>query len=101
MHLTRPQQSNKQSFNRSLHAPPRSIRASTAHDSYSVSRLVLSNNAQVLCLGQRVIGIELARQLVKEWLGYEFDEKSASAEKVAAISGYETIPGTGEGKKSD
>ena len=65
------------------------IRACTAHDSYSVERLVLSNNAQVLCLGQRVIGLELARKLVKEWLGYEFDEKSASAEKVAAISSYE------------
>ncbi len=36
------------------------IRAATAHDSYSVERSVLSNNAQVLTLGQRVIGIELA-----------------------------------------
>jgi len=69
------------------------IRASTAHDSFSVERLVLSNNAQVLCLGQRVIGIELARKLVKEWLGYVFDQKSASAEKVAALESYETIPG--------
>ena len=50
---------------------------------------MLSNNAQVLCLGQRVIGVELARKLVKEWLGYEFDEKSASAEKVAALVEYE------------
>jgi ribose 5-phosphate isomerase B len=49
------------------------IRAVTAHDSFSVERGVLSNNAQVLCLGQRVIGIELARRLVKEWLGYTFD----------------------------
>ena len=52
------------------------IRAVTAHDSFSVERSVLSNNAQVLCLGQRVIGIELARRLVKEWLGYEFDPVS-------------------------
>lgn len=49
------------------------IRAVTAHDSFSVERSVLSNNAQVLCLGQRVIGIELARRLVKEWLSYTFD----------------------------
>jgi ribose 5-phosphate isomerase B len=69
------------------------IRASTAHDSFSVERLVLSNNAQVLCLGQRVIGIEVARKLVSEWLGYVFDESSASAKKVAAISSYETVPG--------
>jgi ribose 5-phosphate isomerase B len=44
------------------------IRAVTAHDSYSVERSVLSNDAQVLCMGQRVVGIELARRLAKEWL---------------------------------
>jgi ribose 5-phosphate isomerase B len=65
------------------------IRAVTAHDSFSVERAVLSNDAQVLCFGQRVIGIELARRLVTEWLGYRFDPASASAAKVAAICGYE------------
>ncbi|WP_213815721.1 ribose-5-phosphate isomerase [Glaciihabitans sp. dw_435] len=68
------------------------IRAVTAHDSYSVERSVLSNNAQVLTMGQRVIGIELAKRLVGEWLDYRFDESSASAEKVAAISSYEEAP---------
>ncbi len=66
------------------------IRASVAHDSFSVERLVLSNNAQVLTMGQRVIGIELARRLVREWLTYRFDESSASAEKVAVLDDYET-----------
>ena len=66
------------------------IRAVTAHDSYSVERSVLSNNAQVLCFGQRVVGIELARRLAREWLGYRFDESSASAEKVAVIENYES-----------
>ncbi|GAA2624442.1 ribose-5-phosphate isomerase [Streptomyces axinellae] len=65
------------------------VRAVTAHDSYSVRRSVLSNNAQVLCFGQRVIGLELARTLLDDWLDQHFDETSASAEKVAAISGYE------------
>ncbi len=65
------------------------IRAVTAHDSYSVERSVLSNNAQVLTFGQRVIGIELARRLAREWLSYEFDESSASASKVALLSEYE------------
>lgn len=65
------------------------IRAVTAHDSFSVERGVLSNNAQVLTMGQRVIGIELARRLVREWLTYRFDESSASAEKVAVIGEYE------------
>ena len=66
------------------------IRAVTAHDSYSVERGVLSNDAQVLTMGQRVVGIELARRLVREWLTYRFDPASASAEKVAVIGEYES-----------
>ncbi|OAA53312.1 Ribose 5-phosphate isomerase, actinobacteria [Cordyceps fumosorosea ARSEF 2679] len=65
------------------------VRAVTAHDGFSVERAVKSNNAQVLCLGQRVIGLELARRLVGEWLGYEFDPNSASAEKVKVIDDYD------------
>jgi ribose 5-phosphate isomerase B len=65
------------------------VRAVTAHDGYSVQRSVLSNNAQVLCFGQRVIGLELAKHLVNIWLDLEFDEKSASSEKIAVISKFE------------
>lgn len=65
------------------------IRAVTAHDSYSVERSVLSNDAQVLCMGQRVIGIALAKRLVNEWLEYTFDSNSKSAEKVSEITAYE------------
>jgi ribose 5-phosphate isomerase B len=73
------------------------VRAVTAHDSFSVERAVLSNNAQVLCLGERVIGLELAKRLVTEWLQYRFDERSASAAKVAAITEFEQ----GSGFRSD
>lgn len=66
------------------------IRAVTAHDSFSVERAILSNNAQVLTFGQRVVGIELARRLAAEWLSYHFDESSASAAKVQLMSDYET-----------
>src|SRR6478609_7879331 len=65
------------------------IRAVTAHDSFSVERSVLSNDAQVLTMGQRVIGLELARRLVREWLGYRFDTTSASAAKVDVIKSYD------------
>ncbi len=65
------------------------IRAVTAHDSLSVERSVLSNNAQVLCFGQRVVGRELARRLAKEWLTYRFDTSSPSADKVRDICAYE------------
>lgn len=74
----------------------RGIRAVTAHDSYSVERAVLSNDAQVLAIGERVIGFELAKRLVLEWLDYRFDPGSASAPKVAAIDAYEvSSPGSG------
>jgi ribose 5-phosphate isomerase B len=65
------------------------IRAVTAHDSFSVERAVLSNDAQVLCMGERVVGVELARRLAKEFLGYTFDPQSASAKKVQAIMEHE------------
>jgi ribose 5-phosphate isomerase B len=71
------------------------IRAVTAHDSYSVERSVLSNNAQVLTFGQRVVGLELARRLGREWLSYTFDASSASAEKVALIGDYEAACAAG------
>ncbi len=65
------------------------IRAATAHDSFSVERSILSNDCQVLTMGQRVVGLELARRLAKEWLGYVFDPSSASAAKVKVLNEYE------------
>jgi len=65
------------------------IRATVAHDSFSVERSILSNDCQILTMGQRVIGLELARRLAKEWLTYIFDTSSASADKVKLICGYE------------
>ncbi|KAJ4248810.1 D-erythrulose-4-phosphate isomerase 1 [Fusarium torreyae] len=65
------------------------IRAVTAHDSFSVERSILSNDAHVLCMGERVIGLELARRLTREWLGYVFDPSSKSAAKVQAIKDLE------------
>ncbi len=65
------------------------IRATVAHDTYSVERSVLSNDCQILAMGARVIGPELAKALVRAWLAVEFDPTSASAEKVAVITDYE------------
>ncbi len=65
------------------------IRAAVAHDAYSVERSVLSNNCQILALGARIVGSELAKKLVDEWLTHEFDPASASAAKVAVITEYE------------
>lgn len=65
------------------------IRAVTAHDSFSVERSILSNDAQVLCMGERVVGLELAKRLAREWLGYHFDPNSGSAAKVKDINDLE------------
>jgi ribose 5-phosphate isomerase B len=65
------------------------IRAAVGHDSYSVERSILSNDCQILAVGQRVIGIEVARRMVREWLGYVFDPSSPSEEKVERIRAYE------------
>lgn len=74
------------------------VRAVTAHDSFSVERAVKSNNAQVLCFGQRVVGVELARRLAHEWLDYRFDDTSPSAKKVDAIEQYEAEATKGTGQ---
>ena len=65
------------------------IRATVAHDSFSVERSILSNDCQILTLGQRVIGLQLARRLAREWLNYVFDPSTPSGAKVAEISDYE------------
>lgn len=76
------------------------IRATVAHDSYSVERSVLSNNCQILTLGARVIGPELALRLVREWLALEFDPASASAAKVAIIDAYEHGGAPGQARQA-
>ena len=61
------------------------IRAALTHDTYSAERASLSNNAQIITMGARVIGPELAKAIVDAWLRTQFDPASASAPNVAAI----------------
>lgn len=58
------------------------IRAATCHDVYSAERAVLSNNAQILTMGARVIGPELAKTVVNAWLRVEYEENARSGPKV-------------------
>ena len=57
------------------------VRAAQCHDVYSAERARKSNNAQVLTMGQRVIGPELAKTVLDAWLESEFGGGS-SAKKV-------------------
>jgi ribose 5-phosphate isomerase B len=49
------------------------VRAALCHDTYSAERARKSNDAQVLTMGSRVIGSELAKQIVNAWLQSEFE----------------------------
>lgn len=55
------------------------IRAAVCHDSYSAERSILSNNGNVLCLGARVIGSELAKKIVGEWIELKFVDSPSTA----------------------
>jgi ribose 5-phosphate isomerase B len=61
------------------------VYAAQAHDTYSAERARKSNNAQIVTLGARVIGPELAKQIVDRWLESEFSG-GASARKINKIA---------------
>lgn len=60
------------------------VRAAQCHDVYAAERARKSNNAQVLTMGSRVIGPELAKTIVEAWLKSEF-AGGRSAPKVAKM----------------
>jgi D-erythrulose 4-phosphate isomerase len=62
------------------------IRAALTHDTYSAERAAKSNNAQIITMGARVIGPELAKAIVDTWLASDFDPKGSSAANVDAIN---------------
>ncbi len=61
------------------------IRAAVCHDPFSTERSRKSNNAQIMCMGERVIGVELAKYLVDIWLQCDF-AGGGSAPKVNRIN---------------
>jgi ribose 5-phosphate isomerase B len=61
------------------------IRAALCHDTYSAERARKSNDAQVITLGARVIGPELAKSIIDVWLDADF-AGGRSTPKVAKIN---------------
>jgi ribose 5-phosphate isomerase B len=51
----------------------KNVRACLCHDTYSAKQGVQHDAMNILCLGARIIGIELAKELVKAFLSTEFD----------------------------
>ncbi len=60
------------------------IRATVCHDNFSAERSILSNDANILCMGERVIGHELAKKITGEWLSLTFKD-GPSTPKVQEI----------------
>jgi len=67
------------------------IRAAQCHDTYSAQRAALSNNAQIITMGARVIGPELAKSICDAFLAETFDENGKSAQNVAAINAVDLL----------
>lgn len=66
------------------------IRAATVHDTYSAERASKSNDAQIITLGQKVIGIEVAKNVVETYLCSEFPGGN-SARKIQQIMDQEKM----------
>jgi D-erythrulose 4-phosphate isomerase len=61
------------------------IRAALTHDTYSAERAALSNDANIITMGSRVIGPEVAKAIVDTWIERSFDPAGPSARNVAGI----------------
>ena len=66
------------------------IRAAQCHDTYSAGKAATSNNAQIITMGARVIGPELAKDIADTFLSNTFDPKGRSAGNVEAIDRVDT-----------
>lgn len=65
------------------------IYASVCHDTYSAHQGVEHDNMNVLCLGARIIGVELAKEIVQAFLQAEYFNKGNYAKRVEKIKAIE------------
>ncbi len=65
------------------------IRAGLCHDTYSAHQGVEHDNMNVLVLGARVIGVELARELVRAFLGAVFSREPRHVRRLGKIRAIE------------
>lgn len=65
------------------------VSAACVHDVYQAQRAQLSNHANIITMGSQVIGIQLAKELVKEYLSVEWNPNCRSVDKVQRIIDFE------------
>jgi ribose 5-phosphate isomerase B len=67
------------------------IRAAICHDTYSAHQSVEHDNVNVLCLGSRIIGIELAKEIVHTFLGAQFSNEERHIRRLGKLAAIESI----------
>jgi len=65
------------------------IYASVCHDTYSAHQGVEHDNMNVLCIGSRIIGIELVKELIKAFLSAEFQKEDRFIRRFEKIKNIE------------
>jgi len=65
------------------------VRACLCHDTYSAHQAVEHDNMNVLCLGARIVGVELARELVKAFLGAKFSGEERHLRRLEKVDEME------------
>lgn len=65
------------------------IRASVAHDTYTARQMVEHDDVNILCLGSRVIGSEVARELITAFLQAKFSREDRHVRRVEKIRALE------------
>ena len=65
------------------------IRAAICHDTFSAHQGVEDDNLNVLCLGARVLGPELAKEIVRVWLSAVFSGAERHRRRLAKIEQIE------------
>lgn len=67
----------------------RGVRACLCHDTYSAHQGVEHDDINVLCLGARIVGTELALELVRAFLGARFTDEERHVRRLAKITEME------------
>lgn len=65
------------------------VRAATCHDTYSARQGVEHDDMNVLCVGSRVVGVELARELVSAFLEARFSEEERHVRRLKKVIAIE------------
>jgi ribose 5-phosphate isomerase B len=65
------------------------IRAAQCHDTYTAEHARSSNDVQIIVLGSRVIGTELAKKVVEAWLAAEFEPNERRRRRMAMLEAIE------------